>query len=140
MGTWYVHGYTPTFLDKGARDATETYELRDDGRIATTYRFRTSPDGDFKTLHPVGKVVDEQSNAEWRMRFFWLFSAPYLILHVNDAHTETVIGHPNRKMMWIMTRSPEIEESDWERLVAVLRQRDYDLDKLSRLPHAPSTD
>ena len=33
MGRWYVHGYTPTFLDKHAVNATETYKLNSDGKL-----------------------------------------------------------------------------------------------------------
>ena len=135
MGTWYVQGYSPTFLDKDARDATETYVLREDGKIATTYRFRTGPEAPWKAYHPVGTVVPGTNNAEWRMRFFRVISQPYLVLHVDEAHQETIIGHPNREMMWIMTRSPEIAEADYQRLVGLLRERGFDLGKLKRVPH-----
>lgn len=136
MGTWYVHGYTPTPLDKEAYDATETYELKDNGKIATTYRFRKgSHEGSWKTMRPTGWVHDTDSNAEWRMRFFGIFTAPYYLLYVNSDYSETVIGHPDKDMAWIMTRSPEISEADYERLRRELARRDYDLAELQRVPH-----
>ena len=134
MGTWYVHGYTPTALDRDARDATETYELKEDGRIETTYRFRTALEKPWKTYRPVGRVVEGTHNAEWRMRFFWIISQPYLVLHVDAAHRETIIGHPNRKMIWIMTRSPAILEEDYARLREIVRAKGFDLSNLQRVP------
>jgi apolipoprotein D and lipocalin family protein len=136
MGTWYVHGYSPTFLDRNAHDATEHYELRADGKIATTYRFRAGPEGAWKEYHPVGRVVEGTNNAEWRMRFFAIISQPYLVLHVDAAHTETIIGHPNRKLMWIMTRSPTVAEADYDRLVGILRRNDFEVDRLERVGHS----
>ena len=35
MGPWYVIANIPTFLEKGAHNAVETYSLNDDGTIAT---------------------------------------------------------------------------------------------------------
>ena len=40
MGEWYVIANIPTFLEKGAHNAVETYTLSDDGTIATNFTFR----------------------------------------------------------------------------------------------------
>ena len=40
MGDWYVIANIPTFLEKGAHNAVETYSLNDDGSIATKFTFR----------------------------------------------------------------------------------------------------
>ena len=112
MGTWYVHGYRPTAIDKEAWNATEHYELLANGKIQTTYKFRKgSPDGRLKTYKPVGTVYNRESNAEWRMRFFGLINAPYYVLYVDPNYDYTVIGHPNKKYAWIMSRSPKIGRS-----------------------------
>lgn len=139
MGTWYVHGYTPTILDGDAYDATESYELGEDGKIRTTYRFRKgSHKGKWKTMKPVGWVYDKATNAEWRMKFFGVFTAPYYILYVSEDYSETVIGHPDRDMAWIMTRSPTLSDRDYERLLGELARRDYDLDSIERIVHIDS--
>jgi apolipoprotein D and lipocalin family protein len=137
MGTWYVQAYTPTFLDRDAHDATESYELSDDGRILTTYRFRKGgPEGSWKTMRPVGWVHDESSNAEWRMRFFGILTSPYYILFISPDYNETVIGHSGKELAWIMTRNPEISETAFERLRTELLSRDYDISELTRVQHS----
>ncbi len=137
MGTWYVHGYTSTPLDRNAYDATESYKLGEDGKIDTTYRFRKGGhDGKWKTMTPKGWVHDKESNAEWRMRFFGIFTSPYYILYVSPDYKETVIGHPDKDLAWIMTRSPEISERDYERLLFELARRDYDMEKVERVPQS----
>ena len=40
MGDWYVIANIPTFVEKGAHNAVETYELNPDGTIRTTFTFR----------------------------------------------------------------------------------------------------
>jgi len=138
MGKWYVHGYTPTFLDSDAYNPVEIYEMADDGRILTTYQFNDGGfDGKQKTYRPVAKVFDKESNAEWRMRFFGVINTPYLILYVSDDYQYTVIGVPGRDMAWIMSRSPEIAADQYASLRRELETRDFDLESFTRGRHAP---
>lgn len=136
MGTWYVHGYTPTAIDKGAWNGTETYERLPNGKIQTTYEFRKgSPDGKIKAYHPVGTIKDTVTNAEWRMRFFGVINAAYYILYVDAEHTFTVIGHPNKKYAWIMSRESKIPDESYSELRSELVEREYDLSKFVRMQH-----
>ena len=40
MGAWYVIASIPSYPERNAYDAVESYELRPDGRIQTTFRYR----------------------------------------------------------------------------------------------------
>jgi len=141
MGRWYVLAHTPTRLDQEPYNATETYTLEADGDIETAYEFFDgSFDGDYADFYPTGHVYNAETNAEWRMTFFWVFAQPYLILYVDPNYQYTVIGHPNREMMWIMARQPQIPDAQYEALEQVLRDRDYDLEKLRRVPQQPDGD
>src|SRR5579859_6580998 len=40
MGDWYVIANIPTRLERDAYDAVESYQLRPDGRVQTTFRYR----------------------------------------------------------------------------------------------------
>ena len=136
MGVWFVQGYTPTPLDRNAFGPTEEYELRADGKIQTTYRFRADDvQGEEKVYRPVATVFDTETNAEWRMRFFGVVNTPYLILFVNDDYTETVIGHPDRDLAWIMTRRAEVDEERYAALLTELTKRDFDLSSFNRAVH-----
>ncbi len=136
MGEWRVHGYTPTAIDKNAWNAVETYELRDDGKIQTTYSFnKGSATGKQKTYRPVGTIYDTKTNAEWRMRFFGIINAPYYIVYVSPDYQYTVIGHPNRKYAWIMSRESSIDEERYDALLNELRSRDYQIDRIERVRH-----
>ena len=51
MGDWYVIGNIPTFIEKGATNAIESYKLGANGRIETTFTFfKDSPSGEKKNL------------------------------------------------------------------------------------------
>ncbi len=136
MGTWYVHGYTPTPIDKNAWNGTETYQRLDNGKIQTTYEFRKgSAEGKLKTYNPVGTVVNSETNSEWRMRFFGIINAAYYVLYVDPDYRYTVIGHPNKRYAWIMSRDSNIDEARYDSLRNELVNRDYDLTNFERMRH-----
>ncbi len=59
MGDWYVIASIPTFIERGAHNAVESYRLAADGTIETTFTFRAGGfDGEPKRYTPRGFVVD----------------------------------------------------------------------------------
>lgn len=137
MGDWYVIANIPTFIEKGAHNAVESYRFDEDGTIATTFTFRKGgPDGPVKSYTARGFVRDGESNAVWGMRFIWPFKAEYLIIYLNEDYTQTIIGRSKRDYLWIMARAPEIPDEDYARLVADLANRGYDISKIEKVPQS----
>lgn len=135
MGDWYVIANIPTFLEKGAHNAVETYELDDDGTIATTFTFRDGAfDGKQKEYNPRGFIRDTESNALWGMRFIWPIKADYRIVYLDEEYSQTIIGRQKRDFVWIMAREPEISEADYAMLLGVVESLGYDTSKVERVP------
>ena len=135
MGPWYVIANIPTFLEKGAHNAVETYSLNDDGTIATNFTFRKDGfDGKRKEYNPKAFVMNEETNALWGMRFVWPIKADYRIVYLDEAYSLTIIGRQSRDYVWIMARTPSISDVDYDRLVAVVESLGYDTSKLQTVP------
>ena len=135
MGDWYVIANIPTFIEKGAHNAVESYRLADDGSIATTFTFRAGGfDGEPKRYAPTGFVKDTRSNAVWGMQFVWPIKADYRIVYVAPDYSTTVIGREKRDYAWIMARTPRIAEAEYRRLAGILAEQGYDLSKVQRVP------
>ena len=135
MGDWYVIASIPTFLEKGAHNAVESYALNDDGTIATTFVFRKdSFDGRAKTYSPKAFVTDTESNAIWGMRFVWPVKADYRIAFLDDDYSRTVIARNKRDFVWIMARTPSISDSEYAELVGLIESLGYDVSKLRKVP------
>ena len=135
MGDWYVIANIPTFIEKGAHNAIESYRMNDDGTIATTFTFR---DGDYtgkqKQYTPTGFVKDTDSNAVWGMQFIWPIKADYRIVYVDPDYSQTIIGRNARDYVWIMTRTPQIPDKEYEKLISIVKQEGYDMSKVQRVP------
>lgn len=135
MGDWYVIANIPTFIEKGAHNAVESYRLDDDGTIATTFTFRQDGfDGKEKSYHPRGFVRDTNSNAEWGMQFVWPIKGDYRIIYLSDDYSTTIIGRNKRDYVWLMARKPTMTEADYEQAVHFIAAAGYDTSKLLRVP------
>ncbi len=135
MGDWYVIAHIPTFIEKDAHDAIESYALREDGKVQTTYRQRKgSFDAPVKTMRPVGTVRPGTGNAVWGMQFVWPIKAEYVIVYVDDAYQQTIVGRSARDYVWVMARTPTISDADYDAHVARLRDLGYDVSQLRRVP------
>jgi apolipoprotein D and lipocalin family protein len=135
MGPWYVIACIPTFIETEAYNAIEDYRLAPDGTIATTFTFNQGGfDGPPKRYNPRGFVVDRVNNSTWGMQFIWPFKAEFLITHVSPDYSQTVIGRNKRDYVWIMARTPQIPEADYQQLCRDLAAQGYDLTKLRQVP------
>lgn len=135
MGPWYVIANIPTFLERGAHNAVETYRLSDDGTIATTFTFRKNGfDGKLREYQPKGFILDSRTNARWGMQFLWPFKSDYRIVYLDDDYTTTVVARQKRDFVWIMARTPAIPVEQYDELVAFIGDLGYDTSQLQRTP------
>lgn len=135
MGDWYVIANIPTFIEKNAHNAVESYQLNADGSIATTFTFREgSFEGEKKTYQPTGFVTDTASNAVWGMQFIWPIKAEYRVVYLNDDYSQTIIGRTKRDYVWIMARTPVIPDKDYQQLLQFLAEQGYDTTLIKPVP------
>lgn len=140
MGAWYVIACIPTFIETEAYNGVETYTLNPDGTIDTVFTFNKGGfDGPLKRYNPRGFIVDTVNNSTWGMQFIWPIRSEYLITYLNEDYTQTVIGRNKRDYVWIMARTAQIPEGDYQRLVKDLEIQGYDISKLRQVPqHWPN--
>ena len=138
MGDWYVIANIPTFMEKNAFNAKESYRLEPDGTIATTFTYNKGGfDGPLKTYTPKGFITDDPSNAVWGMQFFWPIRAEYRIIYLDPDYTTTIIGRTKRDYVWIMARTPAMDNTLYQSLLQYLEEQGYDIQKVQKVPHRP---
>ncbi|MFH0342928.1 MAG: lipocalin family protein [Chromatiales bacterium] len=137
MGDWYVIAHIPSPPERNVYNAVESYTLKPDGRVQTTFRYR---DGGFdrpvETMHPVGTVRPGSGNAIWGMQFVWPIKAEYVIVYLEENYTQTIIGRSSRDYAWVMARTPSISEAYYQRHLERLRALGYAPEQVRRVPQA----
>lgn len=137
MGDWYVIANIPTRLERDAYDAVESYELRPDGRVQTTFHYRSgSFTAPLKTLRPVGTVRPGFNQAVWGMQFVWPFKAEYVVVYLSDDYSQTIIGRSARDYVWFMARTPTVPDADYSRAMERIRALGYDVSRVRRVPQS----
>lgn len=135
MGDWYVIAVIPTAIETEAYNPIENYKLNDDGTIATTFTFnKSSFDGKAKKYQPKGFVRPESGNALWGMQFIWPIKAEYRIAYLDESYQTTIIARNARDYVWLMARTPQISDAEYNKLTALIKDWGYDMSKLIKVP------
>lgn len=133
LGKWYEIASYPARFQKDCTGSTAEYVMMDDGRIQIINRCRKkSLDGNLKESKGKAEVVDTQTNAKLKVWFFWPFKGDYWIIELDDDYRWAVVGEPKRKYLWILSRTPMMDDAVYQGILARLPQKGYDPGRLQR--------
>jgi apolipoprotein D and lipocalin family protein len=133
LGRWYEIASYPAWFQKNCTAVTADYALREDGLIEVVNSCRKgSLDGKLKQSKGRAKVVDETTNARLKVSFFGPFWGPYWIIDLDPNYQWAVVGVPNRKYLWILSRAPQMDEPLYQEILSRLPERGYDWERLHR--------
>jgi apolipoprotein D and lipocalin family protein len=136
MGKWYVIANIPTFIEKGAHNAVETYTWNSkEDRIDVKFEFKKdSFEGDKKIYYQKAFIHNKTTNSEWRIQMFWPLKFPYLVMDLAEDYSYTVIGVPNRSYIWIMAKTPNLPDETYQTILKRIKEQDYDLSLIQKVP------
>ena len=135
-GTWYEIARYPQRFQEGCVASKAVYELGQNGKIQVYNECRQgSLEGPVKSVRGKAKVVDPATNAKLKVTFFWPFYGAYWIIDLGQNYEYAVVGHPSRKYLWVLSRTPEMGESVYRGILERLEKQGYDTGRLMRTPH-----
>jgi apolipoprotein D and lipocalin family protein len=139
-GVWYEIARLPNWFQKQcAGDVTATYTLLDNGRIKVVNRCRKES-GEIDEAEGEAKLSgDDAPNTKLKVRFapsilsFLPFVwGDYWIIALAPDYSYAVIGEPARKYLWVLSRTPDMNESTLNTLLDQIKAKGYDLTGLVR--------
>ncbi len=66
--------------------------------------------------------------------FVW---GDYWILDLTDDYDAALVGDPGREYLWILSRTPRIDDEVYARMVRTAREQGFDVGRLVRQPVSP---
>lgn len=133
-GKWYEIASLPMFFQRNCvADTTAEYTLLPDGSVGVNNRCRTK-DGDIDSASGTASAVKDSGNAKLEVSFFKPFKGDYWIIGLDPEYRWSVVGAPSRKVLWILSRSPQLEPDDLERALAAAKAQGYTLEELRFTP------
>jgi apolipoprotein D and lipocalin family protein len=142
LGDWFEIARLPNrFQRECVGDVRATYIRRSDGLLDVVNRCRTA-EGETEA-RGVARIVDEQTFAKLKVRFApaWLSWLPmvwgdYWIIGLAPDYSWAVVGDPSRNYLWILARTPRLDDETIAAARALARASGYDVERLVLTPQA----
>ncbi len=137
-GLWYEIARYPNSFEQGCVGTTAEYTINDNGtvRVENTCRLGTL-DGNEDKIVGQARVFDAETNAKLKVSFVLIGSLPlfegdYWILELGDEedYGYAVVGSPNRNFLWILSRTPTMDEALYEGILSRLPDKQFDPERL----------
>ncbi len=135
-GDWFEIARFPNrFQRQCVGDVRASYARRSDGRLEVVNRCRTAEG--VTEARGVARIVDERTYARLKVRFApaWLTFLPfvwgdYWIVGLADDYSWAVVGSPDRKYLWILARTPRLDEASSAAARSIARANGFDVERL----------
>lgn len=112
IGDWYEIARLPARFEKSCYKSKAHYSLNEDGTIEVLNScHKGSPEGRLKKSRGKAFIKDSETNARLKVQFFWPFRGDYQIIDLDKNYQYAMVGSDNRKYLWILSRTPELNIS-----------------------------
>ncbi|MBK9291533.1 MAG: lipocalin family protein [Bacteroidetes bacterium] len=135
-GTWYEIARFPHRFERNLTGVTATYTLMPNGKIRVENKgFKNSLDGPVSKAIGKAKPAADPAVGHLRVSFFWIFYADYFILGLDQENYQwALVGSSSPNFLWILSRKPQMEQQQLERLIQRAAELGYDVSKLEMVP------
>lgn len=129
-GKWYeIARYQNRFQKKCVGNVTADYTLKDSGNIEVINRCKKA-DGSIMDAKGKAKIVDKNTNAKLKVSFFWIFYGSYWIIDLDPDYRYAVVSEPGRDYLWILSRTPQMDEKTYRDILERISAKGLDTNKL----------
>jgi apolipoprotein D and lipocalin family protein len=80
-----------------------------------------------------GYPVPGTGNSQLKVRFVWPFKSDYWIIALDEQYRYAMVGHPDKKYLWIMSRTPRMDEDVYQSLLNRALAKGYNVERLRRI-------
>jgi len=132
-GKWYDIASFPQRFQKGCHRTTAEYSLSDKGFVIVENRCnKDSLNGKESYIKGKAFVVPGTNNAKLKVQFFWPFKGDYWVIDLAEDYSYAVVSEPGKKYLWILSRTPVMDENIYKQITDKLLAKGFDLSKLKK--------
>lgn len=138
LGRWYEIARLDHSFERGLTDVTATYSWRSEGSgvIDVVNRGWDVEKGEWSEARGRAKPVGDPTDGRLKVSFFGPFYGGYNIIALDrDDYAYALVCGPNRSYLWILARSPELDEAVVERLIDRAAELGFPTDELIMVSH-----
>lgn len=128
LGKWFEIAHLPARFQEGCDYTTATYSLLKDGSISVLNE--CIKNGKYKKAKGKAKIADKTTGAKLKVTFFWPFYGDYWIIKLGQDYDYSVVGTPDRNYLWILSRTPHLDDMLFLELVEFVKAMGFNSSKL----------
>ena len=145
-GKWYEIARMPMYFQRNcASDVTATYNLNKDeaGKLTSVEVINQcrKQDGSMMKAEGLAKPAND-TGSELKVTFMpsWLRWLPvgkadYWVLQLDEDYQSALVGTPDNKYLWVLSRKPTLSEAVFEDYKKIAKIQGYDINKLEITTH-----
>ena len=127
-GNWYEIARLPNWFERGMTDVSANYTLLPDGMVRV--RNRGVRNGKVSTIDGRARFVKTADCGELEVSFQWPFWGAYRVIALNKDYSTAVVCGKSKNFLWVLSRKPEIPETELKKITDFLKQHGFDISKL----------
>jgi apolipoprotein D and lipocalin family protein len=129
-GKWYEIASMPFGPQKNCDCTSAEYSLNEDGTIKVYNKCYDREKKKIVDITGKASAVKGSNNASLNVVFFWPFKGDYNIIALAPDYSYALVGTESRDYMWVLSRTPEMDNAILEQLKIVATQQGFDVSKL----------
>lgn len=131
LGTWYEIARLDHRFERGLSQITANYSMRDDGGVHVVNRGYNTEEDEWDEAIGKAYFVGDSDVGQLKVSFFGPFYGGYNIIELDKAgYQYSLVAGPNRDYLWILSRTPQLDEATLEALVNKARDLGFATDEL----------
>lgn len=134
QGKWYEIANYPTKFQKGCSCTTAEYKLTEKGYVEVINSCKRN--GEATNIKGKAFIVKGSRNAKLKVQFFWPFKGNYWVIDLANDYSYAVVSEPRQKYLWILSRTPQMEETVYNEILNKLKEKGFELNKIVKTEHS----
>lgn len=137
LGKWFSIARLDHRFERDLEQVTAEYSKREDGGLRVVNRGYNPQTKEWKSVEGRAYFVDAPDVAALKVTFFWPFYGGYNVIELAPDYSWAMVAGPNRDYLWILSRTPRLDQPTTDRLVGRARALGFPVERLTFVPQAP---
>ncbi len=136
-GLWYEIGSIPQIFQTGCNCTTAEYAAISETEISVINACNLfSANGFENRIEGTATIVPNSGNAKLLVSFFGAGGADYWIIDLDPDYGWAVVGSGDKQSFWILSRTPNLDSTFYNALLAKWGARGYDVSRVRATPQS----
>lgn len=131
LGKWYEVARLDHPFERGLRQVSADYSVREDGGIRVLNRGFSEEKNKWQEAEGKAYFVNSTDKAYLKVSFFGPFYGSYVIFELDhDGYQYAFVSGPNTEYLWLLARTPTVAPEVLDKFMTMAKARGFAVDKL----------